>query len=344
MNKLVYLSELDSIIYTKEDLKSALDKLYQVLVDDLDIVVLTINQIADSALFNLWLEEKKDSNDNKSNGMYDILIELMLLGRIIIAKQEGYVTAKEYIIKKYQDPKFISSFMKHIGCKEWTTDLKKEVRDKYITALNCCNTSVLDSLNGLDKDKIELLKLNVNFVIDISRDNINYVDLKNKNEKSLTHILNSVIELMNFSGDTTIEGVDTLICAKELERYMNDEFLKNTENRSPWLTRVVNDFEAIKYALSDNDNANYKAIVIRREKIKNALIKIINACYNINAECSIDGLDVKKEEYMNKIAAYNVSFDDSKNKQVKLNHSDVFDKEIKKKWNVLLYIQQNANF
>ena len=59
MNGPVYLSELDSIIYTKEDLKAALDKLYEVLVEKLDIVVVTINQIADSALFNLWLEEKE---------------------------------------------------------------------------------------------------------------------------------------------------------------------------------------------------------------------------------------------------------------------------------------------
>lgn len=338
MNDPVYLSELDSIIYTKEDLKAALDKLYEVLVEKLDIVVVTINQIADSALFNLWLEEKEP------NGMYDILLELMHLGRIKIARQEGCATAKDYIIKKYEDPKFISSFMKHLGCEEWTTDLKKEVRNKYIAALNCCNTSVLKDLSGLDDNVIALLRANVNFVIEISRDDIAYVDLKNEEErkqKSLTCILKSVMKLMKSSNATTIEEVPASFCADELERYMNDEFLKATENRSPWLTRVVNDFEVIKHTLSGN--TDYEDIIVEREKLKNALIKIINACYNITAEHSIEGLDVNTEDYMKKIANYNVSFCDSKDKQENLDHTEIFDDKIKKQWNVLLYIQQNID-
>jgi len=344
MNNFVYLKELDSIIYTKEDLKAALDKMYEVLVDNLDIVVVTINQIADSALFNLWLEEKKYSNDNKVKGMYDILLELLRLNRIQIARQEGYLTAKEYIIKKYENKGFISSFMKHLGYDNWDSELKKNVMEKYVTALNCCNASVIESIEGLnDRNKIELLKLNMNFVIDISRDDIKYIDIKNVEEKeiSLTYILNSVITHMKSDESTIIEGVPASLCASELERYMNDSSLKKIENRSPWLTRVVNDYEVIKHAFADNEE--YKEIVVNREKIKNALIKIINACYNINAEKSIKGFDVKEEDYINKITEYNVSFCDSKDKQTTINHTEIFDKEIKKKWNVLLYIQQNLD-
>ena len=101
MEKQVYLFELDSVRKTDEEIIAGQNALYDEVVLNGNIVVLTYNQLIDSrGFFSLLTEE----------GYQEGLIELFKQGRIRISQYGDVRSIAQYLINTIQpDKKFIYS-------------------------------------------------------------------------------------------------------------------------------------------------------------------------------------------------------------------------------------------
>lgn len=191
LNRYVYLSDLDSVCNSQEEIKYALDKtLYENIVLNGDIVVLSFNQLADSNFIISFL------NDNV---MKEVLINLFECGRIVVSKYKS----KDIIISSA-----VRYIMQQIDKQIKSLELS-ENNDFIFSAINCLNiennkqkiiiltilkeTLIYNDLNYLCKElgskslsneidisenDILLLKNYAEFLVRISLGNISYIDEK----------------------------------------------------------------------------------------------------------------------------------------------------------------------
>ena len=121
LNRYVYLSDLDSVCNSQEEIKYALDKtLYENIVLNGDIVVLSFNQLADSNFIISFL------NDNV---MKEVLINLFECGRIVVSKYKS----KDIIISSA-----VRYIMQQIDKQIKSLELS-ENNDFIFSAINCLN-------------------------------------------------------------------------------------------------------------------------------------------------------------------------------------------------------------
>lgn len=267
LNRYVYLSDLDSVCNSQEEIKYALDKtLYENIVLNGDIVVLSFNQLADSNFIISFL------NDNV---MKEVLINLFECGRIVVSKYKS----KDIIISSA-----VRYIMQQIDKQIKSLELS-ENNDFIFSAINCLNiennkqkiiiltilkeTLIYNDLNYLCKElgskslsneidisenDILLLKNYAEFLVRISLGNISYIDEKTEKITKFT------------------ECVDIACSA-----------LKSTD------LDVYKELSALKGKISYQEQSRSKWIKEHNKNIKGLqeVEAVINTCYNLAVESSI---------------------------------------------------------
>ena len=149
-----YLFELDSVCNSTEEIEIGQKALFNALVRQGDIVVLSYNQLTDSAAFWAALKDEK---------VKEAMMEMCRNGRIRINIYAGQRTASEYIVKHIE--KSISVLKK----RKANTAVRSEDEGQFYF-----------SLIPIDPDEVEILE-------DLKRA-ILYSDLQLLREKALTYL------------------------------------------------------------------------------------------------------------------------------------------------------------
>ena len=267
LNRYVYLSDLDSVCNSQEEIKYALDKtLYENIVLNGDIVVLSFNQLADSNFIISFL------NDNV---MKEVLINLFECGRIVVSKYKS----KDIIISSA-----VRYIMQQIDKQIKSLELS-ENNDFIFSAINCLNiennkqkiiiltilkeTLIYNDLNYLCKElgskslsneidisenDILLLKNYAEFLVRISLGNISYIDEKTEKITKFTECVDIACSVLK---STDLDVYNELSALKEKISYQE-------QSRSKWIKE---------------HNKNIKGL----QEVE----AVINTCYNLAVESSI---------------------------------------------------------
>lgn len=302
MDEMVYLYELDSVIKTKDDMHQALKKMYEVLREKGNVVVVSLNQIADSRFFDFWITDDK---------MKEILMRLLRSKAIVLLRQENLLTARSYLLKKFNDKEFISSFLKPI--KDCISDTKKfsNIKKDIIKAIEICNTQDMfesDEYVGiteLDDNMKSKIKNYIKFIIELCGDDIKYVD-ENKLEKDVEHYY----ELPDFIDIATnaleVENPDVKSILETLRNDDKDEDKTATWiNRSKWIntikvcmrTNVAFINECCEKGILNDSQRDDLNKEMRKKEID--VIRAISVCYAMRIESSICGVKDYKDHFTN---------------------------------------------
>lgn len=317
MDKMIYLYELDSVIKTKTDMKNALEKVYNTLMVDGDKIVVSLNQIADSRFFDFWIAD---------DTMKEVLIELLRSHRIVLLRQEGHLTAREYLLKKFKNREFISSFFDPIKKHDKISEIKEEV----VKAINICNTQeLLENIKSLSNAEKKHIKNYVKFIIELCGDDVKYVDDTN------TYKLTEIIDIAR----TALKSEYPDVCYM-LEFLRSDKETGNWENRSKWIKTIQN-WIRNNIAFNENligeflTNEKIKEINEKLRVMEIELIRAINVCYAIRIEAGIEGINEsidtvsdKNEYYMRKFKDYHITFEIPKDKEQEMRCTELFTKGI----------------
>lgn len=276
MNNYVYLSDLDSVCNSKDEMKYALDKvLYENILLNGDIVVLSFNQLADSSFIMSFLDD---------DVMKEVLINLFECGKIVVSQYKAGDTvissAVRYIMQ--QIDKQIKAFELH------------QNRDFIFSAINCLNIED-------DKQKYLLLKVlketlvynDFNFLyselsamkayneLDITENDIQL--LKNYAEFLIRISLSSISYLKEKTGEITkFTDCFDIACSA----------LKNTDKI------IYQELVCLKRKMSTHEQSRSEWIkeYSKNKKYMHEVEVVINTCYNLAVESSISKVaSIEKE-------------------------------------------------
>lgn len=93
MKKYVYLYELDSVRNSKEEIIKGQKAMYEEIVTNGNMIVLTYSQLTDSRAFLAAIKDEKH---------YENILELFRLGAIKVSRFSNIRTPSQYIQKKIE--------------------------------------------------------------------------------------------------------------------------------------------------------------------------------------------------------------------------------------------------
>lgn len=290
LNKHVYLSDLDSVCNSKKEMKYALDKiLYENIVLNGDIVVLSFNQLADSNFIMSFL------NDDI---MKEVLINLFECGRIVVSKyKSGEViisSAVRYIMQqidkkiKSHDNDFIFSAVECLNIKnnkqkEIILNILKETL--VYNDLNYLDNELSLSEIDIDEKNIKLIKNYAEFLIRISLSNISYISEKNGEITKFTECIDIACSALKNTNENIYNELS------DLKERMDPK----EQSRSKWIKKYTN-----------GDDKPQEVEVVKN-KLREVEV-VIDTCYNLAVESSISQVTsiddtIDKEKYF--IERYN---------------------------------------
>ena len=283
MNKKIYAFELDSVCNSTDEINYVLDNVvFKTIVVDGDILVLSLNQLADSTFIISCI---------KDNDMRKVLMELIKFKRIIVNPYGKYFTAVQYINDKIdswiknKNSDFIFSI---INCLNISDENQREFILKNLQ--NCLRNCDLKTFKyNLENKKTELkiTDQDINFLVDyaeflilISLEDICDTDRYNKRENKANifrDCINIAVEVLQERESTTLLAEKLTSLRKNIE----SSFSKNTDkdSRSNWIK------------LNKSDKNMIACVNQEDKKCLNEIETIINVCYNLTIENSIEGMD-----------------------------------------------------
>lgn len=325
MNNLVYLYELDSVCNSSKEMEFAMKSLYKTLVVDGDILVLTLNQFADSMVLMSIV------NDSK---MCKVLKGLIEQQRIVLSSfrmNDGtlILTPAQYILKKIdsylnENQKFVFSAVECLNISN--ENLKKSlmrtikfVLEKHLhnDLKSCLGEDVLRTISEIDPEYVDLLSTYVSFLNYTSNEKIKCLEPK-VTRMDLWKCIDSVAK-KNLA-ESTKKNIDILKQCSE-----------SKSERSLLLELIHTHID--QYERDDVE-------------------RVINVCYNLSVESSISGIESilespdKKTYFLEKIKKLKENYKISEHKYgCKTSNPPiyVFDKREIYSWQSALRIVKNLN-
>ncbi len=266
MNRLVYLWELDSAKYTKEDILLGQNKLFDEIVGKGNQVVIAFNQLSGSPAFLCALNDKH---------FFECIVKLFRYGYIRLVRYETQDddgntikvrTAAQYMILSIEKAmKGTYRFPKWIFCDE-----DKEIFPVIVEALKYNDLMLLKEVaekeeDGNRKEHLEFLIRYLKMLVDISQEEFVYVE--EKKSRNLNDYVEAVLQWGDpFEGAVEQYGetVDFLASLKFEEK----------GKRSVWYTEIENGQKRGAITKEQETLAKY----------------ILDVCYNYKIEDGIAGL------------------------------------------------------
>lgn len=285
MQKLVYLFELDSVRKSDKEILIGQQTLYNEIVGNGNIVVLTYNQLVDSRGFFSLLEDKK---------YYNNLVELFKSGVICISQFGDTRTISQYLINACSSERsFIYS--------GWP--LKSTQKRLLALIKRCLMYSDLNEINdykeGTRSDK-ELLDLFVEVDGNLQpHDTTLSVPQCKDIIENLFHLIKTVLRLSSIH-TIYVNPKPADEYAMSLQKYLNNALkLTPTENIDLWNKAVteLRSLDLVKNGSKDRSDYHHAIRKLYNDSLKNgndADIKvyqyaeaIVDLCYNYQLEYSI---------------------------------------------------------
>ncbi|MGL5439569.1 MAG: NUDIX hydrolase [Filifactoraceae bacterium] len=289
MEKKIYLFELDSVRKTDDEVRKGLFTLYEEIVYNGNVVVVSFNQLVDSRLFLSML--KKDD-------YFKIILDLFKKGRLIISRFDEFRTASQYVqrsIKKNlkmnantfifsalpvkSNQKYLLKLMErallHADLSEFTEyiDEKKKMQDAIslfdeIDENGFSQKSSIDSKLALDY--LRYIKRFIELVLEISINEKSYNMAKDYDACSSERftLVKFIDIIIKFSYKEEIGQIweNAVSC---LEKVKNNLEVSEMNDRSNWIKKLISEY-----------NSEYKQEYEFAEML-------VNLCYNYAVEASI---------------------------------------------------------
>ncbi|NFE72488.1 hypothetical protein FDC27_04770 [Clostridium botulinum] len=295
MNKLVYLFELDSVRKTDKEIYKGQLAMYDELLGNGNIIVMSMNQITDSKTFLCMLE---------SNEHYNVVKELLKQGYIRISRYGRIRTVSQYVqnaINKNLDESddvFIFSALPVKSNQKLLLKLMQKVLmnsdlsiiKEYIYLENEDNKMIVDLFNEFSidgtikentidinkaKDYLEFLYRFLELIIIASMNGdsvtpgIKYTETYR--EKSFFTIMEKIIDFNCNKSEDPLWN-ETIIILSEIKRQLIANGLSQKNSRSVWIKKIK-ELDGTK----NKDNLYYAEL-------------IVDLCYNYTVELSIYGV------------------------------------------------------
>ncbi|NFG26885.1 hypothetical protein FC777_07005 [Clostridium botulinum] len=295
MNKLVYLFELDSVRKTDKEIYKGQLAMYDELLGNGNIIVMSMNQITDSKTFLCMLE---------SNEHYNVVKELLKQGYIRISRYGRIRTVSQYVqnaINKNLDESddvFIFSALPVKSNQKLLLKLMQKVLmnsdlsiiKEYIYLENEDNKMIVDLFNEFSidgtikentidinkaKDYLEFLYRFLELIIIASMNGdsvtpgIKYTETYR--EKSFFTIMEKIIDFNCNKSEDPLWN-ETIIILSEIKRQLIANGLSQKNSRSVWIKKIKELDET-----KNKDNLYYAEL-------------IVDLCYNYTVELSIYGV------------------------------------------------------
>ena len=285
MDKLVYLYELDSVCNSKEEIIIGQQAMFEEIVKNGNVVVMTFNQLTDSQAFLYAIRDDK---------CYEQIMQLFHNGSIRISKYSDAKTASEYVQnsiescltdkKKNQNKKNKKTGNEYIFsgipvlCKE-----KKLLRKLY-RALRYSDLAILDEFAAKhpeEEDRIVYLKKYIKLILALSSVEDANISVKNNIYYHFPDYINIIISEKEYNFFPENKNLQTLYkqAIEILIKVKNSLSSEGVNKRSNWITEL---------------NCCEKSFEACMAEI------IINLCYNYATEESVMGVskhyDVRKKE------------------------------------------------
>lgn len=298
MDKYVYLFELDSVRKTDEEIVKAQQTLYDEIVCNGNVVVMTYNQIVDSRGFFCLLENKE---------YYDSIIKLFKNGRIKVSQYGDIRTLSQYLLDSidresgfiysalpvknnqkrllamirrsliYSDLSEIHGYAVNNYC---TEKQEEELRDIFIELIKSKDGRDITKQSELSVEDMREILNNLywmlSYILELSRMHEIYLPPKDEKEYQSLKLYNYIQIVLGLPISNELWNLELWNGAKSvienLENYNSDSKKKN--DRSEYLQNLKKKYKSQNSAFFSNEC--YKLAE-----------SIINQCYNYACEMSI---------------------------------------------------------
>lgn len=294
MNKLVYLFELDSVRKTDEEIYKGQLAMYDELVGNGNVIVMSMNQITDSKIFLSMLQ-----NDEH----YDIVKKLLQKGYIRISRYGEIRTVSQYVqnaINKNlakNDDVFIFSAIPVKSNQKILLKLMQKVLintdlsiiQEYISLENEDNQKVVELFNEYNIDRTIIAKIDIKKAKEYLEFLYRFLELiiiasmygdsvtppikydETYKEKNFFNIMEQIID---FNCDISKFPLweEAIIILSEIKNHLIANAGSEKNNRSVWI-KNIKQLDRKK----DKENLQYAEL-------------IVNLCYNYTVELSIYGV------------------------------------------------------
>ena len=271
MKKYVYLYELDSVRNSKEEIIKGQKAMYEEIVTNGNIIVLTYNQLTDSRAFLAAIKDEKH---------YENILELFRLGAIKVSRFSNIRTPSQYIQKKIDDylinpnSTFIFSAFPYF---ERNDDLPKVIKD----ALQFSDPDLISDYASKIKEDTPILKKRkedlvfikkfIQLVLDLStlfvQGEYSEIVISNKDSGYVSFAENMEIILENLKNSENALKRETAVCLTKIWNTIENPGARNS--RSVWLRKL--------------DVLDKKESVLLSEAV-------VDICYNITVENNIENV------------------------------------------------------
>ncbi|MCD7887691.1 MAG: hypothetical protein LUG44_08785 [Clostridiales bacterium] len=269
MNEYVYLYEMDSVNNSLGEMQAANERMYQVLVNEGDRLVLTYNQLGDSVLLGEWIQ---------NTTMNDLMVEAIGNQRVVIAPFANIKSCVEYIQEKalrfsidhYNagdlEQEYIFSALPFLKARQGED--KPSTYDRYtrhvihchmLDALTRADVNLLSGLEqaGVRSEHVGALKKYVRFLLRVNLSGVQYLG----NQK-YQYTLYDCVQMF-------LQEVDVSPVARA---FLEEAVTSKTKGRS----EVLNTLEKRSFG-ADVDEA----------QVKQEAEAMVNFCYNWQLEQNI---------------------------------------------------------
>lgn len=271
---LIYLSELDSVRKSKQEILFAQQKLYEAITDQGFSVVVPFNQLTDSLAFLGPIISER------SEFIMDFYMALFQNGSLKISRyvspdgKKEIRTAAQYVLNYLEsainaDKKSNSFLFSSLPIARDNTDVLQTLFD----SIKNCDLSLLDNLSVVNSVDRAYIKRYVKWMLDLSIQTSFYIDVKDHEYLTFVDYLDTLLAVRNISilGENLPSNFPD---ALQILRKAKPAPDKNMYSRSNWL----NNIDIFKD--SDPDATNLAK-------------EIVNLCYNLSVESSIKGIEEK---------------------------------------------------
>lgn len=308
-SKLVYIHELDSVRNSEAEIRRARERLYEEIIINGNIPVISFNQLADSRAFLGLIADasKMRTTEENDNDDFSNIGHLMKRGRIKIARFSDKRTASQYLQDNLIPEKTcgLSKFVLSGWPIPQGLDINAQnvIYERIRLSLRNSDPDYIDDINDaienacrkasnekpvLSDDQITKTKKLVNFILSISKTRYAYADINCDPNPNYLQLIKGITKKLR-NGDIAITAKTINYTQKNIQKAcdilaeIRASIRKGALSRSTWYN-TIQPPNPEQPRLVDTNTLNLEELAL--------VYQILDLSYNITIESGIDGCSI----------------------------------------------------